>query len=273
MAPRGSEGCLPHGFRRYRRCGARAFAGQDARGLGRPGQLDTADKDRTGRFRAVLGSRAKVEDGKLVLDGLNASLFATARTADSFHFRAAVGNLGDTIPFYHKGPYSVMCLPRELYAGPEGQLYQRPVDEVTAAHARSLFQLDKPRDLAAGFALQPPANYMLQCSVQLDPRAMLSINMRQQPDPGETHTLSLRPKSQEAALTNPGGGGGGKHCKMDTGKPIKIQVFVQGSVIECFINDQVAITTRSEKYPKGMLSLKAEGGKANLLDLTVKAQN
>jgi hypothetical protein len=72
---------------------------------------DKAAEDRTGRFKAVkLAGGAKVEDGKLVLDGMNASLFATVSAADSFHFRASVGNMGDTIPFYHNGQYHVFYL-------------------------------------------------------------------------------------------------------------------------------------------------------------------
>ena len=68
-------------------------------------------------------------------------------------------------------------LPRELYAGPEGQLYQRPVDEVTAVFSQKVLEIAEPRDVGAGLVLPTPDNYMLQCSIQLDPQAALTINM------------------------------------------------------------------------------------------------
>jgi sucrose-6-phosphate hydrolase SacC (GH32 family) len=170
------------------------------------------------------------------------------------------------------GPYSVMCLPRELYAGPEGQLYQRPVGEVTAVFTENLLQFGEPRDVAAGFVLQTPDNYMLQCSVRIDPQATLVINMREQSGPSGGYTLNLRPKSQEADLNGPGFRDN-RRCTLDTSKPIKFQAFVQGSIIECFINDQFAVTCRAHNYPKGVLSFKVEGGKAGVLDLKVKVRS
>jgi len=169
------------------------------------------------------------------------------------------------------GPYNVMNLPRELYAGPEGQLYQRPLEEVTAAFTKTLLQFDKPRDVAAGLVLQTPANYMLQCSVQLDPQATLAINMRQQPGPSGGYTLNLHPKSQEADLSGPGFREN-RRCALDTGKPFKVQAFVEGSIIECFINDQVAVTCRAQHFPKGVLRFKVDGGKAEVLELKVKGE-
>ena len=160
-------------------------------------------------------------------------------------------------------------LPRELYAGPDGQLFQRPVDEVTAVFKYPVLNIKEPRNVANGLVLPSPDNYMLECHVQLDPQATLTIGMREQSDGKGGYRFILRPKSQEAELTGPGFRYN-RRCTLDASKPIKFQAFVQGSIIECFVNDQFAYTSRTYNYPKGALTFKVENGNANLLDLSVK---
>jgi sucrose-6-phosphate hydrolase SacC (GH32 family) len=160
------------------------------------------------------------------------------------------------------------CLPRELYAGPDGQLYQKPVDEVTAVFTQTVMQFDSPRDLDSACVVPTPDHYMLQSLVQLDSEAMLTITMRQQAD-GGGYNFVMRAKEQEAELNGPGFSYK-RHCTIDTGKPIKFQAFVQGTIIECFINDQFAYTSRAYNFARGSLGLKVEGGKAKVLELAVK---
>ena len=185
------------------------------------------------------------------------------------------------------------CSPRELYAGPEGQLYQRPVDEVTAMFSKPIMRLaDQPAitrlhgswayegaaligqsgDISAACAVPSPDHYMLECSVLLDPQATLTITMRQQPNGVDGYNFVLRPKCQEAELGSPGlpGFRYTRRCTLDTDKPIKFQAFVQGTIIECFVNDQFAYSCRAYNYPKGTLGLKVEDGKAKVLQLAVK---
>ena len=170
------------------------------------------------------------------------------------------------------GPLSwggTQCLPRELYAGPGGQLYQRPVDEVTAVFAKSVLKADAPREVAPGFALETPDHYMLQCQVRLDPEATLTITMRRQADGTGGYSFVMRAKNQEAELNGPGFRYH-RRCTIDTSKPVKFQAFVQGTIIECFINDQFAYTCRAYNYPKGSLGFKVEGGRVQVLELEVK---
>lgn len=164
------------------------------------------------------------------------------------------------------------CLPRELYAGPEGQLYQKPVDEVTAVFSKSVLKLDAPRELPPAFALDTPDHYMLRCLVQLDPEAALTITMRQQADGGGGYNFVMRPKSQRAELSGPGFRYN-RPCTIDTSKPVKFQAFVQGTIIECFINDQFAYSSRAYNDSKGLLGFKVKGGKAKVLDLEIKTHH
>jgi sucrose-6-phosphate hydrolase SacC (GH32 family) len=165
----------------------------------------------------------------------------------------------------------MMTQPRELYAGPAGQLFQRPLAEVTAFFQKTLHQFDQARDVAEGFVLPTPNNYMLQCSVQMAPQAELTIVMRQQPDGGDFRSFVLRPKHQDVNFGGPGGRES-RRCPLDAGKPIKLQAFVQDSTIECFVNDQYAFTFGAKNYPKCSLSFKVDGGKAEVLELMVKTR-
>ena len=73
---------------------------------------------------------------------------------------------------------------RELYAGPDGQLYCKPADEVIAVFRKTVLSREKFKvDAASTFAV--PENYMVECQVQLDPWAVLVVAMRQQPDSGD----------------------------------------------------------------------------------------
>jgi sucrose-6-phosphate hydrolase SacC (GH32 family) len=163
------------------------------------------------------------------------------------------------------------CLPRELYAGPDGQLYQRPVDEVTAVFKHTTLQIAAPCNITMG-SLPVPDHYMLQCNLQLDPQAIFTITMRQQANGADGYHFVLRPKTQEAELNGPGFCYK-RRCTLDTNKPIKFQAFVQGTILECFVNDQFAYTCRAYNFPKGAIGLKVEDGKAKVLELTVKTHD
>lgn len=164
------------------------------------------------------------------------------------------------------------CLPRELYAGPDGQLYQKPVDEVTTVFKNIVLDVSEPRDVGTGLSLAVPDHYMLQCDLQLDSQSVCTITMRQQADGLAGYHLVLRPKTQEAELNGPGFSYK-RRCTLDASKPIKVQAFVQGTIIECFINDQFAYTCRAYNHSSGELGLKIEDGEAKVLHLTVKTHD
>lgn len=164
------------------------------------------------------------------------------------------------------------CLPRELYAGPNGQLYQRPVEEVTAAFTKTVLEIGKPRQIGAELTLPTPDHYMLQCSIQLDPQATTTITMRRQPDGTGGYNFVMRPASQEAELNGPGFCYK-RPCTLDTAKPIKFQAFVQGTILECFVGDQFAYTSRAYNFSQGSLAFKVDGGISSILELAVKTHD
>lgn len=181
------------------------------------------------------------------------------------------------------------CLPRELYAGPGGDLYARPVDEVTAVFTHTVLDLatKPPASVAPRWAYEDgvlvgaaaragsqqvfdvPDHYMMQARVQLDPQAQLTIVFREQDATGDGYRLVLRPAQGDAEISGPGFSYP-RRCAIDASKPIAIQAFVQGSMIETFIDDAFAYSCRAYDYRKGRLGFNVAGGSARLLELQVK---
>ena len=193
-------------------------------------------------------------------------------------------------------------IPREFFAGPEGLLCTRPVPEVTALFTRSLLDLASDRPQAAVEAgtwrregtawslgtdrqgtevannassrclLDVPADYMLQASFQLDPGATLSVGFRQQPkSPTAGYRLTIRPGKQEIEIAGPRYVCP-RRCPLDVSKPVQVQAFMDGSILECFVNDAYAFTLRCYDFPEGKLSLEVSNGQMRVLGLQVKAQ-
>lgn len=176
------------------------------------------------------------------------------------------------------------CIPRELYPGPGGQLYCRPVEEAVAVFSETVLDLATAADAdpqggwsREGGALQgagaaclfpTPTNYMMECELRLEPGAEAAVALRRQTD-GHAYRLTLRPERSEARLSGPGGEFV-RSCVLDTSQPLRVRVFVQGTLIECFINDEVAITTRAYDYQEGMLGVEALLGGVTLEGLRVK---
>jgi beta-fructofuranosidase len=180
-----------------------------------------------------------------------------------------------------------MCVPRELTAGPEGQLHSRPVPEAIAAFRRTALALaDRPALTAIGWsydgstlvatAANPsplqfdvPDHYLLQSSVQLDPKAVLTVVFRAQGEESSGYRMVVRPASQDAEINGPGFHYN-RRIRIDASRPITLTAFVQGTVIECFINDAYAFSCRAYNWPHGALRIEPTGGPLKVLDLTVK---
>ena len=165
-----------------------------------------------------------------------------------------------------------MAMPREVYAGPDGLLYMKPVDEVLGIFKHTVLDLaGKPKLTRAGSPVlfDVPDNYMLDCRVKLTPASRFTIAMRRQHATGDAYRLALLPGNGQLSLVGPGIKRT-RPCPVDTSKPVKIQAFVQGGLIECFVNDQFAQTCRASRYTGGKLALSLDGGKAEIVKLLVK---
>ena len=164
-------------------------------------------------------------------------------------------------------------VPREVYPGPNGQLYFRPIPEALAEFP---VPVADSRTLPASTALQPtlyaPDNYLLECHVSLDEKSEFTLAMRQQAGADSGYRLSLRPGKQEGELAGarfsfP------RRVDLDCSKPVTVRAFVQGSIIECFVDDAYAFSCRAYDYRSGKLALTATGGQAKVLDWSIKVHD
>jgi sucrose-6-phosphate hydrolase SacC (GH32 family) len=160
-------------------------------------------------------------------------------------------------------------VPREVYAGPDGMLYFKPVPEAVAVFGKTFVKSPISAKQAQSMEENFPDNYLLDCRVQLQPTADLTVQMRaQKDDPAAGYRLIVRPAMNEIELS----GKAFKYVRpatIDAGQPVKIQTFVQGSIIECFVNDAYAFSCRAYDFRKGTLRV-TSSDMPKELDLTVR---
>lgn len=181
-----------------------------------------------------------------------------------------------------------LSMAREIYAGPEGQLYSRPPREVSEAFTQTALSLatkpalDRaqgewrydPSGLVCGepggtCSLPVPDDYWLQAVVQLDPEATLTVVMRQQDAADDGYRLVLCPKAHRGEIHR-AGGDFGREIDLPVDHPITVQALVHGSILECFIDERFAFTCRAYDHRQGRLGLKLEGGGGRVQELMIK---
>ena len=118
--------------------------------------------------------------------------------------------------------------------------------------------------------LEVPADYHLRMTVRLTgPSATFALTMRQRARPSDCYRLEVRPAKGEATLAG---------FKTDfprpvgfvAGEDIRLEAFVQGSLIECFVNDRHAFSGRAYTNADGALDMLVTGGKAEVRELVVR---
>lgn len=198
------------------------------------------------------------------------SMFDGKRRVITGWIRDLGGNRDDGKPLFGGD----QCVPREVNAGPNGQLFFRPVPEAAAQFNHVAFRSIQHPDLnALSSSIATPENYMLECTVQLDPGAEFAVTMRQSDTPnkdGNTgYRLILHSGRREGEIAGSNFSYSRK-VDIDFTKPVKIQAFVQGSIIECFIQDAYAFSCRAYEHPSGNLKMSVENGRAQVINVSVK---
>jgi len=186
-------------------------------------------------------------------------------------------------------PSGVMPMPREVYAGPNGLLYMKPAREIADIFNNQIVDLtDFPQLEITGsqwknegirfraegkrdgqLVLEAPDNYLLDCLVELTPESNFTIAFRVRENEDEAWRLTLSPGKGQLAITGPGINHT-RPCPVDTSKPVKIEAYVQGDVIECFVNDQFAQTCDARHHTSGGLGLSLDGGAVKITRLQIR---
>ena len=180
------------------------------------------------------------------------------------------------------------CLPRELYAGPNGLLYCRPVQEIPSYFAETIIDIKKSpvyKENSSKWGISKsglvgmkgahgsqitfdtPPNYLMDCSLRMDPSSVIEVCFRENGSNG--YRLVLDPVSQQVSLKGTTFSID-RRVQIDTGKPVSIKAFVLGSMIEVFINDQYALSCRAYDYPSGRLGFNILYGSVELNDMRIK---
>lgn len=166
----------------------------------------------------------------------------------------------------------MMCLPRELYAGPDGALLCRPADEVVSAFGSTTVALSEEQaGLTLPLRLETPGDALITCVAEMSPGSELTISVREQPETGEAYRFSVRPARGQIAIATPLSEWVRDGCAIDVARPVKVQVFCVGTMLECFVNDAYAFTRRMYNHANGRLGLDASGGAVRVRELSVGA--
>jgi beta-fructofuranosidase len=217
-------------------------------------------------------------------------LYAAKRMFDGKR-HVLTGWLRDLDPERDDGAFQwggTQCVPRELTAGPSGQLFSRPVREAIAVFRKTALDIRKKpparvrenrwtftekglRGTAGGgsqCSFDAPANYLLWLKATLDPAAELTVVLREQEN-GAGYRMTIRPAPSEAEIAGPGFAYRRK-IVLDPSKPVTLRAFVQGTTIECFVNDAFAFSCRAYNHASGRLGLNVSHGSVDVQELTLK---
>lgn len=152
----------------------------------------------------------------------------------------------------------IMPLPREIYAGPEGLLYMKPVEEVIAVYKHTVADLSgkpAPKD-----AVEVPRHYMLDARVKLEAKGSFSLAL------GGQYRFTLDAAAGTMSLAGPGYNRT-RSCRLDASKPVKVQIFTEGTLIECFVNDQFAQSCVIKTPLAETLGINADGANIDKLKI------
>ncbi|MCY2962308.1 MAG: hypothetical protein NT069_01425 [Planctomycetota bacterium] len=181
-------------------------------------------------------------------------------------------------------------IPREVYAGNDGELLTRPVPEVVAVFDKTVFRSKDPEKTlsdskvtvlpsgelklngaATGSRVSWPApdNYLLDATLRLRMDTECALVFRDGPGLESGYRLILRPAQGEVELR------GDKFryrrpVSLPTDHLITIRAFVLGTTIECFVNDAHALSCRAYERTGGRLGLQVAGAGVAVEDLVIK---
>jgi sucrose-6-phosphate hydrolase SacC (GH32 family) len=134
-----------------------------------------------------------------------------------------------------------MSIPREVYEGPRGTLFMKPVDEIVHAFTRG-YLTATDLSLKAGSSWQKPVprDYLLEATFTPADWKSVVLTVREEGRKGNCH-LVLSPL--EGAIIAIGGESpAAREIPIDASGPVAIQAFIIGGVAEVFVNSQYAAT-------------------------------
>ncbi|WP_165251957.1 LamG-like jellyroll fold domain-containing protein [Paludisphaera soli] len=181
-----------------------------------------------------------------------------------------------------------MSAPRELFADRRGDLGVRLAREVVGAFESAALDLaDRPAPLApsgvcryegpvlvlagegGSCRFDAPDDYLLDCTVRLDPEAEFTLTFRSEDGGAGGYPLIVRPGRGEAEIRR-GDSRFVLPMAFDASRPVAIQALVRGPILECFVDGRRALTCRAYDRRSGRLTLGVACGKAEVETLRIR---
>ncbi|MCS6830960.1 MAG: glycoside hydrolase family 32 protein [Armatimonadota bacterium] len=189
-----------------------------------------------------------------------------------------------------------MGIVRELVPTSEGHLWVRVPEEVKRAFKNRVLLLNGKsgmRSIVGKWIIEPssvrgvaadgmalavvphvPADYRLAASLVLDTEHSAGFLLRLSEDLGSGYQLLIDACRQRALVRTWETWGDQptvleRPVSVRRGHPIKVEIYLLGSILEVFFDDRVALTTRVHDYPRGGLGMFALNGSVVIQELEV----
>jgi arylsulfatase A-like enzyme/sucrose-6-phosphate hydrolase SacC (GH32 family) len=183
---------------------------------------------------------------------------------------------------------------REFYTTKQGRLAQRPLPEVLAAFSNTTHTLDdlaraivtgKPERLADGIRLTGgkestrlrldgvAEDFLAEFTVTLAADSVFRVNFRQSGP--QTYFFEASTKDNHVRIGTPWHHSDSTEAFADrgiqlpVGKPIRVRLFATGDIIECFVEDIIALTINAYDLHGPKLAVHAPQGEAVVHDFRV----
>jgi hypothetical protein len=114
-----------------------------------------------------------------------------------------------------------------------------------------------------------PRDYMLKMQVHVEHKAAFTIGFReQQGDKRSGYKLVINRRTNEVEINSPSDAYP-RPVNLKADRPITVQAFMIGSILECWVNDAHAFSLRDYDFPEGKLSFDVVNGRAWIQSMTV----
>ena len=134
-----------------------------------------------------------------------------------------------------------MSIPREVYEGPDGLLFMKPVPEVVSIFSESALSISNIL-LEPGIAVtkEVPQEYLLEATVDMSKGREFGLSVR---GDGIADACRIVLSAEKKSLMTLGGQSlESRPLPIDFTRPVSIQAFILGGIAEVFVNSQYAAT-------------------------------
>ncbi|MCA9416441.1 MAG: family 43 glycosylhydrolase [Candidatus Omnitrophica bacterium] len=147
----------------------------------------------------------------------------------------------------------VLSMPREMFTDTEGNLCQRPVQEIGVTFDRTILNLTGGP--VSDQILDVPKDFMLHCEIQsASNQGKMVLRFRQTASDEESgYHLKIDLGNNTVDL----GGARFQYQQvvgLNESNPVSVDLFVMGSVCECFVENSYCFTMRIYNFPNGGVS-------------------